>query len=151
MALLELDKTSETQSGHDDVEPLAANRASTEFRRFRLYVFLLLVDSFCIVAPFCLAGLLRSSKLLGGAGLHIAGMVAPIYLFLALNSNAYSYAVLLDWKRGLAKAVGAFGLSISAILFVAFYSRSSLEFSRLVYGVGTALAFVALVYLAIAN
>lgn len=140
MTLLELDKPSDCDAIDADFGPAPPHRASTQNRRFRLYLFLLAIDSVCIVGSFFIAGFLRYNLQFGSNGLHLAGMVAPIYIFLALNSDAYSYSVLLDWKRGILKAMGSFALSISAILFVAFYSRSSLEFSRLVYGAGSALA-----------
>ena len=112
-------------------------RLSKQARRFRLYAFLALIDAVGICLAFSLAGLLRRDGSLGANGLHLALLVVPLFMLVALNSNAYGYQVLVNWKNGLNKALMALVFAVAAVLFVAFYSRSSLGFSRLVYGVGS--------------
>lgn len=84
-----------------------------------------------------MAGLLRRSETFGANGLHLALLVTPLFLLVAFNSHAYGYQVLINWKQGLTKALGALAFAVTAVLFVAFYSRSSMEFSRVVFGVGS--------------
>ena len=110
---------------------------SKQARRFQLYALLAVIDTLSICLAFVLAGLLRHSEVFGANGLHLASLITPIFLLVALNSNAYGYQVLVNWKQGLSKALMALAFSVAAVLFVAFYARSSLEFSRVVYGVGS--------------
>lgn len=110
---------------------------SRQMRRFQLYGFLAVIDVVAICLAFSLAGLLRPNVIFGTNGLNLAALVVPLYLLSALNSAAYGYQVLLNWKKGLGKALVALVVAVVAVLFFAFYARSSLEFSRLVYGAGS--------------
>ena len=133
MDLIELDRGDEAyQRAHS-----GGYAVSKQMRRFQLYALLALIDTLSICLAFLLAGLLRRSEVFGANGLHLAYLITPIYLLVALNSNAYGYQVLLNWRQGLSKSLMAFAFSVAAVLFVAFYARSSLEFSRVVYGVGS--------------
>jgi exopolysaccharide biosynthesis polyprenyl glycosylphosphotransferase len=110
---------------------------SKKARRFQLYGLLAIIDTIAVVLAYFLAGLLRDHELFGANGLHLSALIVPIFLLGALNSRAYGYQVLTNWKLGLSKALLAFAFAVAAVLFVAFYARASLEFSRLVYGVGS--------------
>ncbi|WP_318781347.1 sugar transferase [Sphingomonas aliaeris] len=110
---------------------------SKQAHRFKLYALLAVVDTVCIVFAYLLAGLLRNGAVFGANGVYLAALITPIFLLFAFNSQAYGYQVLIDWKQGLSKAMMAFVLAVVAVLFVAFYARSSLDFSRVVYGVGS--------------
>ncbi|MBY0583306.1 MAG: exopolysaccharide biosynthesis polyprenyl glycosylphosphotransferase [Sphingomonas sp.] len=116
---------------------LGGNAISKQAQRFQLYALLILIDSLCICLGFIVSGLLRHSEVFGANGMHLASMVLPLFLLVALNGNAYGFQVLTNWRQGLGKALTAFAFAVAAVLFVAFYARSSLEFSRLVYGVGS--------------
>ncbi|WP_242139348.1 MULTISPECIES: sugar transferase [unclassified Sphingomonas] len=113
---------------------------SKQGRRFQLYALLALFDAVAILLAFLAAGLLRPEMTFGANGLRLALLITPIYLLVAINGNAFGYQVLVNWKRGLAKAIGALTFAMAAVLFVAFFSRASLEFSRLVFGTGAAAA-----------
>lgn len=110
---------------------------SKQAKRFQLYVFLALTDALGICLAYSLAGLLRRNQTFLSTGLHLAILVVPLFLLTALNNQAYGYQVLVNWQQGLKKALIALGFSVSAVLFVAFYTRASLEFSRVVYGAGS--------------
>jgi exopolysaccharide biosynthesis polyprenyl glycosylphosphotransferase len=110
---------------------------SKQARRFKLYALLAVVDALSIVLAYLLAGLLRNREVFGANGLYLAALITPIFMLFAFNSQAYGYQVLLNWKQGLGKALMAYVLAVVVVLFVAFYARSSLEFSRVVYGVGS--------------
>ena len=109
---------------------------SKQAHRFRLYFTLLLIDVLSIFTGFYLAGLLRHNEVFGASGTHLALLVIPIYLLVALNSQAYGYQVLANWTQGLNKAMMAFVFSVATVHFVAFYAHASLDFSRIVSGVG---------------
>lgn len=115
---------------------------SKQTRRFQLYAILAVVDVAAIVLAFWGASFLRHHGIFGAKGVHLAALVIPLYLLTAVNSHAYGYQVLVHWKRGLSKALTALAFAVAAVLFVAFYSRSSLEFSRVVFGVGSISAAV---------
>lgn len=119
---------------------LHVSGVSKQARRFRLYGILAITDAGAITLGFVLASLLRHHEVFGANGFHLAGLVIPIYLISTANTHAYGYQVLAEWKRGLGKALTALAFSLAAVLFIAFYSRSSLEFSRLVFGVGSVAA-----------
>lgn len=125
-----------------DFERVNAGRlfVSKQARRFQLYASLALVDTIAIGCAFFIASFLRHEEVFGAKGFHLAALVTPLYLLVAVNSHAYGYQVFINWKRGLSKAFTALAFALSAVLFVAFYARSSLEFSRLVYGAGSVVA-----------
>ncbi|MDB5581810.1 MAG: hypothetical protein JWR80_6986 [Bradyrhizobium sp.] len=129
----------ERESGEESYERMhsVGYAISKQARRFQLYSLLALIDTLSICLAFVLAGLLRHSEVFGANGLHLASLITPLFLLVALNSNAYGYQVLVNWKQGLSKALMALIFAVAAVLFVAFYARSSLEFSRVVYGVGS--------------
>ena len=110
---------------------------SKQAKRFQLYSILALIDIFGICLAYSLAGLLRRNAIFGTNGLNLALLVVPLYLLFALNSDAYGYQVLVNWKNGLNKALISLVFAVSAVLFVVFYSHTSLDFSRLVYGLGS--------------
>ncbi|MDB5575125.1 MAG: hypothetical protein JWR80_301 [Bradyrhizobium sp.] len=129
----------ERENGDESYERIHSGgyAISKQARRFQLYSLLALIDTLGICLAFVLAGLLRHSEVFGANGLHLASLITPLFLLVALNSHAYGYQVLVNWKQGLSKALMALAFAVAAVLFVAFYARSSLEFSRVVYGVGS--------------
>ncbi len=133
--LQKADGETEFQRLHAGAKPM-----SKQGRRFQLYALLALFDAVAILLAFLAAGLLRPEMTFGANGLRLALLITPIYLLVAINGNAFGYQVLVNWKRGLAKAIGALTFAMAAVLFVAFFSRASLEFSRLVFGTGAAAA-----------
>ena len=126
--------------GQARFEQMQVASVSKQTRRFQLYAMLATVDVAAISLAFVLASLLRHEKVLGANGVHLAALITPIYLLAAANTHAYGYQVLVDWFKGLSKALLALVFAVGAVLFVAFYSRSSLEFSRVVFGTGSVTA-----------
>ena len=110
---------------------------SKQARRIQLYALLVLTDTLGICLAFIFAGMLRHNKMFGDNGLYVALLVTPVFLIIAFNSDAYGYQALINWRKGLAKALISLAFAVAAVLFVAFYARSSLEFSRIVYGFGS--------------
>ena len=126
--------------GDNCFESVQVGGVSRQARRVQLYALLAASDTLAISAGFVIAGMLRHSEVFGANGFHLAALITPIYWMASFNTPAFGYQALVDWKLGLRKALTAFILSVIAVLFVAFYSRSSLEFSRVVFGVGSLVA-----------
>ena len=84
-----------------------------------------------------LAAIIHGASLRAGGGLEIALLTVPIYVGIALNSNAYSIDVLRRPLVGVARALTAFIFTVTTILFLAFFLRSTDAISRLVFGMGT--------------
>ena len=110
---------------------------SKQAKRFQLYALLALIDVLAICVSYSLAGLLRHNQTFGSNGLHVAVLVVPIFLVVAVNSHAYGFQALVNPRQGLRKALLALATSVCAILFFAFYAKATLEFSRIVYGTGS--------------
>jgi lipopolysaccharide/colanic/teichoic acid biosynthesis glycosyltransferase len=111
-----------------------------EKRRLQCYLALILADSAALFAGFGSGGYLY----LGGDGLALAGelaqLVFPVFLTIGLYNRAYSHSALERAGFGIGKALTALAISAAAVVFIAFYTRSSLEFSRLGFSLGLALA-----------
>ncbi len=115
-----------------------------QVRRFWLYAVLTVIDLFAIVSGFLVAGIFREFTPLGSGGWLFAALIAPVYLGVAINSDAYGYQALVNWRRGLAASLPALAFASGLVLFIAFFTRTSIEFSRVVYGAGTFASGVAL-------
>ncbi|RYD20356.1 MAG: sugar transferase, partial [Lysobacteraceae bacterium] len=111
--LQKADGETEFQRLHAGAKPI-----SKQTRRFQLYALLALFDVAAILLAFLAAGLLRSEPTFGANGLRLALMISPIYVLVASNGQAFGYQSLLNWKRGLGKALGALAFAIAAVLFV---------------------------------
>lgn len=121
--------------------------ASLERRRLQCYLALILADLTALFAGFLAIGYLY----LGSAGLTQAGVLAqllvPVFLTVALYNGSYSLGVLQQAQNGALRALAALGISAAAVVFIAFYTKSSGEFSRLVFTAGTVLSALILGWL----
>jgi exopolysaccharide biosynthesis polyprenyl glycosylphosphotransferase len=111
--------------------------------RTRLFVCLISLDTFVILGGFFFVG---SAYRPGGAGhgLALGFAMLPIYLVSAFSGGAYAVAVIDRRSTGVGRALRAMLFSAGAILFVAFYLRSSSDFSPGTFAIGTAFNLVAL-------
>ncbi|MCB2077144.1 MAG: sugar transferase [Novosphingobium sp.] len=116
---------------------------SLERRRLQCYVGLLATDALAVMAGFAFA----SYFYLGSAGgLLLGQIVLPIFLTIALYNGAYSVAALEEPWRGLLRTFTALAISSAAVVFIAFYLKSSADFSRVAYTLGGILAALALIW-----
>jgi len=110
--------------------------ASLERRRLQCYLALILADLAALFAGFLLIGYLY----LGRDGIAQAGVLAqlllPVFLTVALYNGSYSLSALMSTRNGGVRALAALGISAAAVVFIAFYTKSSGEFSRLVFTAG---------------
>lgn len=121
----------------DPVRPL-------ERRRLQCYLALIIADSLALFAGFTVGGYLY----LGPIGLELASTLAqlifPVFLTIGLYNRAYSLPALEKVAFGIGKALTALAISAAAVLFIAFYTRSTLDFSRLGFSLGLVLTAAAL-------
>lgn len=112
------------------VSPLAP---SLERTRVRAYLALLVLDVLLILAAFSLAGWLYLYFKPVKLGLIQGQLLLPLYLTLALYQRAYSIQALQDWRFAAKSALGALALSGALLIFVTFYTKSTADFSRVVF------------------
>ena len=125
-----------------------ANRGSLPSRqalRYRYHAGLVVADASAMIFSFGIAGLLRTTSLIG-SGLVLGLLLLPVTLIFALNNGAYSYQALADWRHGLGRIVMAAMQAMMLVLLIAFSVQSSGQFSRLMIGVGIALTPLSLTF-----
>ena len=118
-----------------------------ERRRLQSYLALIVGDFVAIFAAFCLSGFLY----LAAPGLEQAALLAqlllPVFLTVALYNGAYSLATLQSSQYGMLRALSALGISAAAVVFIAYYTKSSAVFSRVMFTSGTLIAAVLLCWM----
>lgn len=114
-----------------------------ERRRLQCYLAQIVGDIAAIYGGFIATG----SAYLGRDGMNqaigLGELLLPVYLTIALYNGSYSLATLRDAGKGAARAIGALLISAAVVVFIAFYTKSSAEFSRFLFSSGiiaTALA-----------
>lgn len=135
--------------------PIAINAAqrgpaaphSLERRRLQCYLALLLGDLTALFVGFGSSGFLY----LGSDGIKNASLLAqltlPVFLTFALYNGAYSLAALSRPATGIARAIGALVLAAAFVVFIAFYTKSSEEFSRVLFTSGIVVSALTLVWI----
>lgn len=115
-------------------------------RRLRNYVRILaaLFDAAAIAVSFMIAGIFRTGDPLHGQAISMICVVVPIYLVIAANIRGYSITTVTRPRAGGGTAALAFVIALSTVGLVVFFLKVSTDFSRFVFGVGTAIALVLL-------
>ena len=123
----------------------AVVRGGLQALRVRLCLMILGVDGIAIFGGCLLGNLFRFGDPLAAPGLSLFAVVLPIYVGIAINSDAYGSDVLGDWRTGLSRAAMAYVFAVFVVFFLAFYMKANDSFSRLTSGVAitTALACMA--------
>jgi len=126
--------------------PALPRMPSLERRRLQCYLALIVTDFVSLFAGFGSAGYLY----LGWGGLDQASvlsqLVLPVFLTVALYNSAYSISALESVRHGSLRALGALAISATAVVFIAFYTKSSHDFSRFLFAAGCSLAAFLLVW-----
>ena len=115
--------------------PLPALRgrsAPTELQSLRVQLsFLILgVDCLSIFAGCLLGNALRFGDAWAAAGINLFAVVLPIFVGIAINSDAYAPDVLPDFRTGLSRAAMAYIFAVFAVFFLAFYLKTDASMSR---------------------
>ena len=118
-----------------------------ERRRLQTYLALIVGDIVAIFAAFCLSGYFYLSV----TGLNQAAMLAqlllPIFMTVGFYNGSYSLATLQSSRIGMMRAMGALGISAGAVVFIAYYTKNSATFSRVLFTLGTVLSLVLLCWM----
>lgn len=120
---------------------------SLERRRLRSYLLLLIADAAVFQVSFALAALLYEGRWNDPSAMLVAQVMLPVFFTIALYNGTYGVRALTDWVFSAKQAVTALLVSAALLNFVAFYTKSNAEFSRVSTTLGlvfTAMSFVLL-------
>jgi len=133
------------------VESAQANSAeakiapSLERRRLRAYAMLLLVDAIALHLAFALAGLLYEGLWWYPRNMLAVQTMLPVFFTIALYNSTYGARALGDWVFAVRQALIALLISAALLNFVAFYTKSNAQFSRVSVTLGLILSATAIV------
>jgi polysaccharide biosynthesis protein PslA len=99
--------------------------------RVRLCFLILLCDCAAILLGCIVGNLVRFGDPLMSPGMNLFAVVLPIFVGVAIISDAYAADVLRDVRTGFSRALLAYAFAIFAVLFLAFYMRASSDLSRI--------------------
>jgi polysaccharide biosynthesis protein PslA len=108
---------------------------SLEQRRVRLYLFMVVLDAALILGAFGLVELLY----LGRVWMLEGQLLLPLYFTIALYEPTYSIRSLQNWRFAAAQAGKALVIAATLLVFITFYTKSTAEFSRVVFNGGLVL------------
>jgi len=120
---------------------------SLEKRRLRAYALMLIADGAMLNLCFALAALLWEHWWAEPRAMLAAQAMLPLFFTIALYNDTYGASALGNWVYASRKALTALLLSAVLINFLAFYTKSNDDFSRVAVTLGlifTAVGFVAL-------
>jgi lipopolysaccharide/colanic/teichoic acid biosynthesis glycosyltransferase len=109
--------------------------------RVRLCFLILIVDCLAILAGCLFGNLFRVGDFLAAPGLNLFSVVLPIYIGVAVLSDAYGAEVLADLRAGLSRAWLAYLFAILAVFFLAFSMKVSSDMSRMTSGIAIVTTF----------
>ena len=109
---------------------------SLERRRLQCYLALMCSDILMLLAGFALAGWFYLGTPGVHSGLVLAQLLLPAFLTVALYNGAYSMRALRELGYGSARCLVALLLSSAVVVFIAFYTKSSHDFSRVAFTLG---------------
>lgn len=114
--------------------------------RLQSYLALIVSDIAALFVGFSGAGYLYLGLYGLGQALVLAQLVLPVFLTVALYNGSYSINALENARGGAARTLAALTISASAVVFIAFYTKSSAEFSRLLFTAGVLFTAATLVW-----
>jgi exopolysaccharide biosynthesis polyprenyl glycosylphosphotransferase len=126
------------------VLPLAP---SLERRRLQVYLVLLLGDAAAIIAGSMLGGFIYLGDFFDPAAVRQAQLLIPIYWTVAINLKAYSLDAIVSPRFSAYRALGSLAIAAIGVIFIAFFTKSSADFSRVAFVMGVTAAFVLLGWL----
>ena len=124
-----------------------AGRSKSELVRTRITLSIASItgDILLIVAAFCLASLFRL-QLLDIEQLKILlAVTLPVYLGIAASNHAFSHLTILNFWKSFRKVATALVFAATVVLLFVFFLKTSAQFSRVIFGLGTMLALIMLV------
>lgn len=128
-----------------DAVPASGSLPSRQALRYRYHVGLVVADASALFFSFFVAGMLRETAVVS-SGTTLGFLLIPVTLLFALNSGAYSYQSLADWRYGVGRVIVAAVQALGLVLLIAFSVQSSQQLSRLVLGTGMILTPASLIF-----
>ncbi|ODT01788.1 MAG: sugar transferase [Erythrobacter sp. SCN 62-14] len=118
---------------------------SLERRRLRSYILLLIADAALFQASFALAAYLYEGRWNDPSSMLLAQVMLPVFYTIALYNGTYGVKALTDWVFAAKQAITALLISAALLNFVAFYTKSNADFSRVSTTLGLFFAAVFIV------
>lgn len=103
---------------------------SVERRRLRTYALILLADGVLFNLAFATASLIWEGRWAAPRAMLAAQVMLPVFYTIALYNGSYGLRALNEWLYAARKALVALAISAGLVNFVAFYAKSSDDFSR---------------------
>ena len=113
-----------------------------ERRRLQSYLALIVGDLVAIFVAFCLSGFLYQDSFGLSQSALLAQLLLPVFLTVALYNGAYSLDSLRSSQIGMLRGMSAVAISAAVVVFIAYYTKSSATFSRVMFTVGTLVSFL---------
>lgn len=118
---------------------------SLEKRRLRAFAVMMIVDAVLLHLAFALASLIYHGTWWGPRNMVAVQTMLPVFFTIALYNGTYGGKSLGDWIFASKRALMALVVSTALINFLAFYTKSNAEFSRVSVTLGLILSAIALV------
>ncbi len=115
-------------------------------RRLQCYLALMICDIISLFVSFAFTGYLYLDRSGLAGSLMLAQMLLPIFLTVALYNGAYSMASLVRTTHSITRVMLALLISSIAVVFVAFYTKSSQDFSRINFTFGVLGSLVMMIW-----
>lgn len=119
---------------------------SLQRRRLQCYSGLLLGDVLAILAGFALVDYLYIGSNAWHETLFRGRILIPVFLLVALYNRSYSISALREPWAGIVRSQLALLLSLGLVIFVAFFAKSSEDFSRVSFTGGAIVSSFLLVW-----
>jgi len=118
---------------------------SLKKRRLRAFLVMMVVDAALLHLAFALAGLIYEGSWWGPRNMLAVQTLLPVFFTIALYNGSYGGKSLGDWIFASKRALTALLVSTALVNFLAFYTKSNAEFSRVSVTLGLLLSACALV------
>jgi len=115
-------------------------------RRLQCYLALMISDVLAILGSFALTGFLYLDSPEMVRSLNLAQLLLPVFLTVGLYNGAYSIRSLARTAHSISRAAQALLLSSTGVVFIAFYTKSSEDFSRISFTAGVLLSFLVMTW-----
>jgi len=132
------------QAASAEDPPLAP---SLERRRLQAYLMMVLGDVAALFIGFAVSGQIYFGDFGFYRSLLLAQLVLPVYLTIALYNASYSISALQSQLRSMVRSITALLISSAAVVFIAFYTKSTHDFSRVSFTLGVMLSASLLIWL----
>ncbi|WP_298335518.1 sugar transferase [uncultured Erythrobacter sp.] len=103
---------------------------SLETRRLRAILVMMIIDAALLQLAFAFAGLIYEGSWWGPRNMLAVQALLPVFFTIALYNGSYSGRSLGDWIFASKRVLMALAVSTALVNFLAFYTKSNAEFSR---------------------